>query len=80
MSDKTETAYNLLPRMKATWQTYRRRLAELERTRAELDTLIESVLADTALRQTDIADFLGVSRQDIQESLRRQKRRRGETT
>jgi len=80
MSDKTETAYSLLPRMKFTWQKYRSLARQLDRTRAELDGLIESVLADTELRQVDLADFLGCTRQDIQESRRRhQRRKEGET-
>jgi len=62
--------------LRSLWRHYRRRSRDLDRARVELDDEIERVLAQGKLRQADIARLLGCSRQDIAESIRRQKRRR----
>jgi hypothetical protein len=60
------------------WHVYRRRTRSLERARVQLDELIEEVLmwGEGEITQADIARAIGASRQDVQESLRRQSRRR----
>jgi uncharacterized protein YjiS (DUF1127 family) len=77
-----ETAYPVgmndttAPTLLRAWRRYRRTFAELDLIRAELDDLIEQSLGPQGLRQADVARLLGATRQDIQESVRRQKRRK----
>jgi predicted XRE-type DNA-binding protein len=58
------------------WSRYERLLKQLDQARWELDQAIEDTLAAGELRQADIARVLGCTRQDVNESLRRQARRR----
>jgi hypothetical protein len=58
------------------WLTYRRRTRALERARVQLDEGIELALS-LGVKQADIARLLGTTRQDVQESRRRQARRKG---
>jgi hypothetical protein len=58
------------------WLVYRRRTRSLERARVQLDEELERVLTEGYVTQADIARLLGTTRQDVQESRRRQQRRR----
>jgi hypothetical protein len=80
MDDKTEAtlAGAEAGKLRSLWLVYRRRIRALHRARVQLDEEIERVLAwgEGDITQSDLARVMGATRQDIQESVRRQARRR----
>jgi hypothetical protein len=65
-------------KLRSLWLVYRRRIRALDRARVALDDEIARVLTwgEGDITQSDLARVLGATRQDIQESVRRQARRR----
>lgn len=62
-------------RLRRAWQLYRERKLDLDLAREQLDAMAGAALAG-GLKQAELARVLGCSRQEVQEIMRRNERRR----